>query len=386
MIQNAGGMAGRNLDSVVLYLLFFITAIACCSIADCMYNMKNRIMGDASAIVAIFILCGLAAMRDISVGGDIQVYLLNNFNRAESGIEFNEFLKLAMQQIEPLFAILIYACAKVKSLKLLFFMIEFLALFPIFLSLRKRKASITLGITIYVFLFYNFSLSGMRQSIAMSIMMLAFCYLDNKKYFWYAILCVVAFLFHKGAVFVIIVTVGLSILERKQYHLYKKYICQLGILLGVFFVTYNRLALTLASLLWKIEPRYSFYIRTYVSNVIQVENIPTTELVFKFGIVGVCLWYLYYNKRLDNKKLTIVTLVCLGRYFVLLNSRFYESLRVAYYFDIFELLLVSDTLNSVKKIDNKVILSGLIVALAVGYWLYFIMHIGGYGTNVYTFG
>ncbi|WP_172993961.1 EpsG family protein, partial [Lactobacillus helveticus] len=71
--------------------------------------------------------------------------------------------------------------AKAGSIRVTFFIIEFLIVTPIYivLYLNRKNGSMAIGITLFLFLFYNFSLSGMRQSIAMSLFLLATYFLLN---------------------------------------------------------------------------------------------------------------------------------------------------------------------------------------------------------------
>lgn len=374
-----------DIDSLIIYLICFFLTITSCKLSELMYKKKKKINGHIYAMITIMLPCILAAVRATSVGKDVEFYLIPNYNLACQTNSFMSFYLQASQQLEFLFSILVYVCAKLKNLYLLFFLIELFILLPIYIFLYKNreKISITLGITLYLFLFYNFSLSGMRQSIAMSFVLLAFNYYNNKKIFKSFIYTIIATLFHKSAVLIALIIFLIIFFENKKY--YKKFIINIYILLIFVFITYNKFALTISNLLWNVSPRYSFYIIHYISNYINWNNIPTTEIVFKTNIVLISILYIYLFKKNNIKNITLTTLVILGRYFVLFNARFYESLRIAYYFDIFNIVLSGNILNSINKSENKIIYQWLTILLAFGYWIYFIMYIGGYQTHIYTF-
>lgn len=332
--------------------------------------------------------CLLAGVRSTSVGGDVEFYLIPNYNMArQSSGFFNYYVYASNQQIEILFSILIYCCAKLNSLQLLLFLIELFVILPVYIVLyRNRKQySMTLGMVLFLFLFYNFSLSGMRQSIAMSLFLLVVDYYQNKNYSKAIIGSIVAVLCHRSAMLIIIITLIVLFLQKRKN--YRRNLKIIAFCLIVIFIFYNKIAMTIANLLWNYFPRYSFYIRRYFSEQINWENISTTEMVFKLGIVVVCIVALYASKNIDRDNITLIALVMIGRFFVVLSARFYESLRVVYYFDMFIFGLVGNSINGIRRgSGNRIIYQTLIVLLAFGYWIYFIMYIGGYHTNIYTVG
>lgn len=376
---------GLDLNSVLIYLGFFIISFFFCFISEYMYKIKKKQIGYVCATLCIFVLCLLASLRSTNVGGDISVYLMPNFKQARYYNSFTDFYSVASAQMEFLFSLLVYIFAKIGNLKLLFFVIQLLILIPVYTVLYKNRniGSITTSFIIYVLLFYNFSLSGMRQSIAMSIMFLAVYYLFEKNYrkllFW----GLIAILFHKGVIIPLILITLITLFENKKS--YKRLLCVLATIMGMLFIFYNQLADLIAKLFWNINPRYSYYMRTYISKSLQWKNIPTTEIVLKFGIVFICILFGHYYKKSNVRNVSVLVFSLVGRYFVLLNTRMYEALRVAYYFDMFSVMLAGNTVYQQKYYTNRKILSFGTIGLAFLYWIYFIMYIGGYKTNIFTF-
>ncbi|HCJ08071.1 MAG TPA: hypothetical protein DHV96_06840 [Lachnospiraceae bacterium] len=379
--------AGMAIDikSIQIYLLFFLISFLFCYLSERMFSKKKKRLGFFLAVVSIFVLCLLAALRSTKVGVDISVYLLPNFNRATSYSDFLSFYSVASSQMELMFSLLVYEFAQLGNLSALFFTIQLLILLPIYIVLYRNcnNCSMTTAFIIYVFLFYNFSLSGMRQSIAMSLVFLAIDYLMKSNYKKFVFWGCVAVLFHKGALISLIVIALIIIFENKKS--YKRLLWCLAFILLAFFAFYNQFANLLAKLFWIINPRYSYYIVTYMSDGIQWGNIPTTEIVLKFGIVLVSILFGHYRKKQNTRNISILAISLLGRYFVLLNARMYEALRIAYYFDIFCITLAGKTVYQQKHQANRRIISIFLILLAFLYWIYFIMYVGGYQTNVFTF-
>lgn len=181
----------------------------------------------------------------------------------------------------------------------------------------------------------------MRQAIATSFVYVAVDYLMNKKYLKFIFLGVLAFLFHRGAIIPLSLITLILFFENKKLY---KYLLIIGTnILIIFFIFYNQFIDLLFKVFLSINPRYSYYIRTYLNNNIQWNNIPTTEIVMKFSIVFLCILFGHYRYKINIKNVSILAFSLIGRYFVLLNVRMYEALRVAYYFDIFCITLVSNT-------------------------------------------
>lgn len=383
MTNDYESQIGFDLNSIIIYVTFFSVSFLLCYLSEKHFKHKKNVEGFICASASVFVLCILAAFRATTVGGDIMVYLIPNYERVVNGCSFSEYYGIASTQMEGLFSLVVYFFAKFGNIQLLFFTIEMLTIVPVYLVLyqNRKTGSITMGYVVYVFLFYNFSLSGMRQAIATSFMLLAMYNLLDRKYLKAVILSVVASLFHKGSIIALMVVIVLFIFYRRKS--FKIIIGVFAIMLVAFFIFYNQLTDVLAKALWKINPRYSYYIRKYISDNIQWNHIPNTEIITKFVIVLLCAFFGYYKK--NNRNMFLLILSFIGRYFVLLNARMYESLRIAYYFDSFEILLVSNTVNQQKKYSNKIWLGILFIGLAFFYWLYFIMYIGGYRTNIYKF-
>ena len=385
MGESVSAPLGFDINSVLIYLIFFGMSFGFVYGAERCFRKRKHRQGVVLIAIGIIVLCILAALRSTDVGGDISVYILPNFKIAKQYDSFFDFYNYSSNTMELLFSALLYLFARINSLSMLFFSIELLALIPIVYVLYKNinRCSITIGYIIYVFLFYNFSLSGMRQSIAMSFVLLAVYHFENHNLKQWILWGTVAVLFHTGSIIPLIVTFLMLHFENRR--VYKKIIAGTILILIGFIVFYNQLSNILYNVFWIINPRYSYYIRTYMSKVFMWENIPSTEIVFKLGITVLCMLFGKYKKSDDKSNLSILAFSIIGRLIVVLNARMYEALRMAYYFDIFTPLLTAQTVRQIKGKNNRIIIGLFIVGLAFLYWIYFIMYIGGYHTNVYTF-
>ena len=140
---------------------------------------------------------------------------------------------------ELLYAALLYIFGKMDNLFLFFTVIETLALVPIFIVLfqMRKQISISLGMAMYYFFFFNFGLSATRQIISMSLLFLAYFYLDKREYKKVIALSVIAFLFHSSVAIIIAIYFVVNWILKSRY---KKIILSMVIIfMLLFFMNYE---------------------------------------------------------------------------------------------------------------------------------------------------
>lgn len=380
--------------SVIIYLIAFMSTIGMTFIAENLFVNTNKkknasyILAMAFSGLALLIPCTLAAMRDISVGNDVMGYVYPNYIVAIKSSSFGEFLLLEYPKTEILFSVLLYWGGKLKNIGYIFFAIELLILLPLYYVLYKRRkeASMTLGMMIYLFLFYNFGLSGMRQSIAMSFIMLAYYDISINERFRAIFWCIVAILFHTVALLVIPIYLFSLWIYQKPIRKRKKWYMAIATVFVLIFLFYRQIAGILARIVGIISGRYSYYISRYLQEYsgVTLGNIHSTDLLCKSALILFFAVVFKCAHKYDDKAKYMVYLMLIGRYFVVFNAVFYESLRIAYFFDYFLIVFIPCMMNCVKRdLLNKIVFSvGLFIPVFL-YWFYFIMKIGGYVTNIY---
>lgn len=153
---------------------------------------------------AIFLLCGLAGARDLSIGtdtGGYGLYLYQQGMVASNYWTFCETINNSIWDVAPLFGALSFAVVKLFGNQFIFFFtIQLAVIVPVFLVARKTsERSLGLTMLLYLLAFYIPSLNMMRQSVAMGIVMLALLKLHDSKYLQVALLEIVAVGVHASA-------------------------------------------------------------------------------------------------------------------------------------------------------------------------------------------
>jgi len=194
------------------YILIFMCSVVVFAIAE--RQRDKRIFWVLSA-ASLLMPCLLAAFRAEWIGRDVTHYLIPLMEQAKNANSYSAFLQtswissigtLFTADYEYGFVFLVYAVTKLTgSIFVLQFVIQALVLVPVYIALYRNRQHqpIWLGMLVFYLLFYNASLNLMRQCIAMSILLLSFQMLLEKKWIFTVVFALGALLFHTGAVIVI---------------------------------------------------------------------------------------------------------------------------------------------------------------------------------------
>lgn len=177
---------------------------------------KNRI-GICSLGLSLILLCIVAGVRDLSIGTDIYIYFYYIFNNlANKGMSL--IYEFQNSNVEMGFVILVYLGSLFKNVNFAMFLIELCVGLPIYIYAYKQKDkhSISFIIAIFILTMYVRSFNLMRQSIAMSIIILATYYFDNKKYKMTFFLTVLAILMHTSAMISVLIYIFIEISKTKK--------------------------------------------------------------------------------------------------------------------------------------------------------------------------
>ncbi len=186
---------------MLVYILTFVLSLLGVWIADMWHDDRERFfVGSVLAVLPPIIIAGL---RDSIVGTDMEVYIVPVYNSVSSnGQGLMEFFE-ANDDMEKGYLLLNYVFAQFTDEP--FFLltcIHTLIMVPLYVVAMKWRAQLSPVLFMFVFymIFYQESLSIVRQSIALSFSMLAFTLFLERKYIYYILYMVLAFLFHQTAV------------------------------------------------------------------------------------------------------------------------------------------------------------------------------------------
>lgn len=174
---------------MAIYIAVFSISILFFKLAD---NVKKeqRIYIDA---IAIILLCLLAGLRSETIGTDTAGYIQPMIKGAISSNSIKEFFDFSwisgftqksVMDYEIGYTLTVYFFSAIfRSVVVTQTVLELLVVVPIYCALRiKKDVPIWFGMIVFMFLFYNGTFNLVRQSIAMSFMLLAVTYwMENEK-------------------------------------------------------------------------------------------------------------------------------------------------------------------------------------------------------------
>lgn len=233
--------------------------------------------------ILIYLLC---ALRSSSVGRDVPGYEMV-YNRTQS-IDWENWNYV---YFEVGYILLMKICISLGlSFQWFLAIVYAIIIYPIYLFIKKFSNNYGFSVLLFVcYQFFNFDLSGIRQAISMSIVLVGYILLLESKripLIKYAVCVVIATLFHKGA-FIAFIFIPLYFVESMP-------------------IFYGGMFLACGSL---------FFVRTrlmsFIKDWFQKDSMDTaaglyigTNFMMILGLSILFAWYLYWlneqKKRSDN--------------------------------------------------------------------------------------
>lgn len=332
--------------------------------------------------IAIFIPCWLAGIRGESVGTDVMVYAVPQYNYAQCFSGF--FTYVLFSDLEPLYSLLVFMCSKLGlGVTTLLFLSQLFVILPIYMVgvKNQKQLSLTFFMFIYYFLFYHLTLSIMRQTIACSLLLLAYIYYEEKQKSKYIPLSIFACLFHSSALIAVILFVTFDYANSgKGSFLKKTGIVLVSGLLAVNFQGVINIVINQLGLL--PQEYYQRIIRGMQDNTISIFEILLRGVFVAFPLLTIVI-----GKIKDTKlrNYSFVSIMGYGFSFFAFIAQY--LVRFSYYFRFMFLLSLP---MAVRKFTSKgyqrfgvYLVLGVIVII---YWYIIYIGWGWYGTMPYVIG
>lgn len=213
--------------------------------------------------------------------------------------------------------------------------------------------SIFVGISIYCFLAQNsddycmsqimllslgftfFFMTGIKQTIAMSILMYAYTAQKKRRYLKFVLLVLLAASFHPTAL------VFLLILPAKIVKLRKAIAVVAPALIVFAYVFQKQIFAFLKSLL--TDDLYGAYGSVYVSSV----NL--TGLMIQLVIFGVSLFFLWKHLKDDEEASNLLSFYVIGMMFQAMTGVMGEFFRISMYFSMLGVILLPKAISKLEK-------------------------------------
>ena len=283
------------------YIITFILSLFFSKIAE---RSKNKVLFYIFSIVSILLPALLAGFRDDTIGTDINVYVVNIFNKALISHNIQDFF--SDYTLEPIYGFLNYGISRITSdLFGILFAIELFILINIYwaLSNLKKHLSITFGLFLYYFILYNESLNLMRQTMALSLCFLSFSFFITNRKKAAIIALTLALCSHSTSTTFIIPLFLLYYIRKKQVVKLNSLIYIYVISLPMIFLLYDFILSYIMSI-GLLSSKFEMYLSNNTSTVVSTISIFTNIilLILSFYLYNLSSTYKCNFLGADNKQ------------------------------------------------------------------------------------
>lgn len=302
-------------------------------------------------VIGFLILWLIQALRYEYIGTDLKFYI-PTFINDDWGKYSVESGYVAMNSLIHKFT---------NNPNILLAIVSFITLFPISYIFKKYSTNISLSYIIFAsFIIYHFTFSGLRQAIAIGIIMYSYIYIDRHKIIPFLVCVVIASLFHVSSiVFVIFYPLCNCIKMSKHKFLF-------AVILGFVIVLALKPILEVLIPLIFGENKYMGYI--------EKDTVPAYNMIII--IFAIFLFTFIVNKpskQLQNYRMAVFCAVMCQTLGLISMS----ATRIGFYFIPFIALAIPQTLSESKRLTiNKSIITTCITAFMIFFFFY--ANAGGY--------
>jgi hypothetical protein len=332
---------------ILFYSIIFVGA----------YLVSNRKTPTIYFGLVAILLWLIIGFRNIMVGSDTLGYV-EEFHTI-SRLKYNVMWKMAVEFKEPLYIIMSWLISRLSTNYTFYLLIW--ALFPsisLYLTYKrefqKSQECLVSVLVFFILGLFAFFVAGIRQTTALSIILLSYTSICNKKLLLFFFYVLLASGFHNSAI-LFIIAYPLSYLKIKWWYLF--------LLIGVFVLS-NFLNLDSIFFFSKyfFGERFDNYSLGYESTQ------SSSAFVMQLILFAICL---IYTKRLiqsDPSNNSLLIFAFVGLLFQSMAGMLAEMSRVSFYFSIFDQILVPRTLaiignNNTRQMINTAFIAGCLLYL-----------------------
>ena len=332
----------------------------------------NRVLAFIPYVAAVLILCNFAAQRDITVGTDTVNYLTDYVYIIDKDFSIIYTEGTHLDRMETLYKVVLWFTANVlHSSYYFFFIMALITVGTLFVALRLIDIDcMPLGIFFFSIFFFPMSFNVMRQYCAMSLTLLSYVFIRDKKLIPLILCSFIAYGFHNSSaicpvIIFIFVRLGHSDGKYKQLKIFCSIV---AIALGVLV-----LPQLLPSLLNDDNP-YAHYLNTVTMKGGGLKRDFAEMFVFFSGLslLNVLLTHNTNDKKsLDTTPLFLMAMLGVVSYGLCIYSKWFYRISLYFLYFLIPLLPVASNNISLKQDRTiyKAICVILILVFCYGYFI-----------------
>lgn len=345
---------------MAFYLLTYFFSIIFAVIYDI---APSRYLKKIFFTLCLLVLCFPFLIRAPSIGMDTMTYLdiFRDISLSDNLIGYSLITNMEIGFVLVVRTIQIFT----TNYSIIFFLLSFLIFIPYFYSIKKFKFSLTIMVICLLSFtnFYLMSFNILRQSLALSIVVLASIFLVQHKKNNYYLCSVLAFLFHYSA----IISFSFILIYK-----YRNIISKYWYLMVLSSATLSLFFLNL------IANNYERY-----SNYVEKDTVAEKSGVLLFLMLNGILVISIFAKKFIDKKYVDFYSFLISLYSIYIGlSLFYQFTsitnqgvnRMTFYFLWPAIFLILIPLKSIRNLDFKVASYLLIIAFLSFFAVFTLAH------------
>ncbi len=307
---------------VIEYSVIFILGLA-------MFFMFAKIHDDKKYVfLCMFVLFLVAALRHESVGGDIVNYITSYEQYAKYSLK--EILELYITDDfkDPTYYLTGWLFSRIfhnPQWWLAFVAFAFCGTLGRLIYKESKVPALSI-IALMALGFYSFSMTGLRQTLAIVLVVFSYEPLKERKLILFVLLVFAASLYHQTAL-IFLMAYPIVNVEIGKYHLIAA-----AVVFIIFFAFQSQLLEFMNTFLQ--EERYEGYTSGDASQL-TISGFIIQAAIFVYAI------FYYKTAVKDNKEILVLyNLSFIGLMFQLYSSFIAEMFRISMYFSVFNVLLI----------------------------------------------
>ncbi|OQB14352.1 MAG: Transmembrane protein EpsG [Firmicutes bacterium ADurb.Bin193] len=310
---------------------------------------------------AVYIFyCGVAtfllsALRHFSIGSDTFTYV-DSFLL----YEYRSFSDVLAIKFDKGYYALVKLISMVSSNYTVFLSVfAFIFTVSICVYIYRYSKEPFLSIIMLLSLGYlYFSMTGLRQTAAMSILLFSYKFVRERKLIRFLLLILLAYQFHNTSI-VFLIAYPLAYLKVNWKHVTGVVAALIVAFMYKSYVDYFLFEV----LNWERISHYKNY----------TDTITLSGFIIQAFIVAFCLVYYKNVTKEEPKDISLFNMVFLGLVFQAFTPIVSQFFRVSMYFSIANIALVPNAIVSGKNNNLKTIIYSTVMILLVAYYLFFSM-------------
>lgn len=342
-------------------------------------NFRFKVIGWVLMLIAILPPSLVAGLKSYDVGADIG-YVLDAVNNAQISLDFDDYLNKSLYEthntkgVEKGYLTLVYALTHViADPHFILFVLEFLTILFVALFAYKFRDAVdmTFVMTIYMLVWYVFTLTMKRQSLAIALVMYSLTFFRRKQYIRTLIIFLLALMMHKSS----IVAIGIYILmfvSQSKIKSWKKNLfysfCSFLMIFGT--LCFEPLMNFFANVVHIIPEKYVIYLTVYRS--VDFESRGSDILPLLVYIIMSIVYMIVMKKRKSKIDMGFVLMLLITDLaFLILNHKIVNLFRLGLYYYYPAVCLLVPTLPRMIKNKKKrsIFIVASIIFLSI-IWIY----------------